>query len=259
MKDSIYTRQTPTIMSSGPTQYLRNFFLPYFGGNTKLGQHLTVDIHAHWLPGVDDGAQTEKEALALVKGLVDLGYRKLIATPHIKETCPNQPKNLKRVFQHFKRAVKKAGIDVELSLGAEYMLDEGFKSHLASGDMLTLHGKYLLVELNPQQVQILPALQKILFDIKVKGYIPILAHPERYGYYCDNWQTMEGLKETGLLFQGNAMAVSGLEGKELAKRARKILDNGWYEFIGTDIHTAASLQHLGKANFSQKFHNEDFL
>lgn len=245
-------------MSSGPTHYLKNLFLPYFGGHKKLGQYLTVDIHAHWLPGVDDGAQTEKEALALVKGLTELGYRKLIATPHIKESCPNTPKNLRRVFEYFKKSVKKAGIEVELGLGAEYMLDEGFASHLASGDLLTVHGKYLLVELNPQQVQILPALQKTLFDIKVKGYQPILAHPERYAYYCDNWHTMEGLKETGLLFQGNALAVSGLEGKELAKRARKILDQGWYEFIGTDIHTAAHLQHLNKANFSQKFRNEEF-
>lgn len=224
-----------------------------------MGQQLTVDIHAHWLPGVDDGAQTEKEALALVKGLTDLGYRKLIATPHIKETCPNEPKSLRRVFENFKKSVYKAGIDVEMSLGAEYMLDEGFYEHLASGDLLTLHGKYLLVELNPQQVQILPALKKILFDIKVKGYLPILAHPERYGYYCDNWHTMEGLKETGLLFQGNALAVYGQEGKEMAKRARKILDNGWYEFIGTDIHKAAHLEHLGKVNLSQKFHNLDFV
>ncbi len=259
MKNSIYTRHTPTTMSSGPTHYLKNLFLPYFGGHKKLGQHLTVDIHAHWLPGVDDGAQTEKEGLALVKGLADLGYRKLIATPHIKESCPNEPRNLRRVFEHFKKSVKKAGIDIDLSLGAEYMLDEGFSAHLASGDLLTLHGKYVLVELNPQQVQILPALQKTLFDIKVKGFQPILAHPERYGYYCDNWHTMEGLKETGLLFQGNALAVYGLEGKEMAKRARRILDNGWYEFIGTDIHNAAHLQHLVKVNLSQKFRNGDFV
>jgi len=259
MKNSIYAHRTPATISSGPTHYLKNLFLPYFGGHTKLGKHLKVDLHAHWLPGVDDGAQTEKEALTMVKGLADLGYRKLIATPHIKESCPNEPKNLRRVFEHFKKSVKKAGIEMELGLGAEYMLDEGFPKHLASGDLLTLHGKYLLVELNPQQVQILPALQKILFDIKVKGYQPILAHPERYAYYCDNWQTMEGLKETGLLFQGNALAVSGLEGKEMAKRARRILDHGWYEFIGTDIHTVAHLEHLKKASFSQKFQNAEFL
>lgn len=259
MKNSIYTRHTPVNISSGPTHYLKNLFLPYFGGHKKLGKHLTVDIHAHWLPGVDDGAQTEKEALAMVKGLHELGYRKLIATPHIKETCPNEPQVLRKVFEQFKKTVSKAGIDIEMSLGAEYMLDEGFAAHLASGDMLTLHGKYLLVELNPHQVQILPALRKILFDIKVKGYLPILAHPERYSYYCENWLTMEGLKESGLLFQGNALAVYGLEGKELAKRARKIMDNGWYEFIGTDIHNVGHLQHLSKVNLSQKFNNQDFL
>lgn len=246
-------------MPTGPAQFLKNLFSPYFGGQTKIGTHLSVDIHAHWLPGVDDGAQTEKEGLAMVRGLVELGYRKLVATPHIKETFPNEPRNLRRVFEHFKKTVHKAGIEVELALGAEYMLDAGFDAHLESGDLLTVHGKYLLVELNTQQVQILPALQKILSNIQKKGYVPILAHPERYAYYCNNWNTMEGLKETGLLFQGNAMAVSGLEGKEMAKRARKILDNGWYEFIGTDIHTVAHLKHLSKAGFSQKFRNEQFL
>lgn len=237
---------------------MKNLFLPYFSDPQKLGELLRVDMHAHWLPGVDDGAQTEKEALTIVCGLLDLGYSKLIATPHIKETCPNEPKNLRRVFEHFKKTVKKAGIEVELGLGAEYMLDEGFERHLDSGDLLTVHGKYLLVELNPHQIQILPALQKILFKIKVKGYIPILAHPERYAYYCENWNTMEGLKESGLLFQGNAMAVSGLEGKEMARRARKILDNGWYEFVGTDIHTTEHLKHLAKVSLSQKFLNVEF-
>jgi tyrosine-protein phosphatase YwqE len=258
MKTSIYTPDTPSTISSGPTQYLKNLFFPYFTGQQKLGQLLRVDVHAHWLPGVDDGAQTEKEALTIVRGLADLGYSKLIATPHIKETCPNEPKNLRRVFEHFKKTVRKAGIEIELALGAEYMLDEGFAKHLASGDLLTLHGKYLLVELNPNQIQILPALQKILFNIKVKGYTPILAHPERYAYYCENWNTMEGLKESGLLFQGNAMAVSGLEGKEMARRARKILDNGWYEFVGTDIHTTEHLKHLNKVALSQKFQNGEF-
>ncbi len=258
MRNSIHSDHIPTPMSTGPVTYLKNLFLPYLGGQTKLGKHLTVDMHGHWLPGVDDGAQTEKEGLALVKGLAELGYRKLIATPHIKETCPNQPKDLRRVFEYFKRSVAKAGINIELSLAAEYMLDEGFNAHLAAGNLLTLHGKHVLVELNPQQAQILPALQKTLFNIKMKGYLPVLAHPERYGYYCDNWNTMEGLKSTGLLFQGNAMAVSGLEGKEMARRARKILDNGWYEFIGTDIHNAGHLKHLAKVTFSQKFHNHDF-
>lgn len=257
MKNSIYTHAVSNPAASGPTQFLRNFFLPYLTGHTKLGQHLKVDVHGHWLPGVDDGAQTEKEGLALVRGLVELGYTKLIATPHIKETCPNEPKDLKRVFQYFQKTVKKAGIEVELSLGAEYMLDEGFAKHLKEG-LLTLHDKYVLVELNPQQVKILPALKQTLFDIKLKGYIPVLAHPERYGYYCDNWNTMEGLKETGLLFQGNALAVSGLEGKDITKRARKLLDHGWYEFVGTDIHNAAHLKHLSKVSLHQKFHNGDF-
>ncbi len=258
MKNSIYAHSTPLTALSGPTHYLKNLLFPYFGGQQKLGQLLKVDVHGHWLPGVDDGAQTEKEGLTIVRGLAELGYKKLIATPHIKETCPNQPKDLKRVFEWFKKSVKKAGIEVELALGAEYMLDGGFEKHLQSGDLLTLHGKHLLVELNPHQIQILPALQKILFQIKMKGYVPILAHPERYAYYCENWNTMEGLKEGGLLFQGNALAVSGLEGKEISKRARKLLDHGWYEYVGTDIHTLEHLKHLGKVALSQKFLNGEF-
>lgn len=259
MKNSVYAHQSPQPEPSGPANFLKNLFLPnFFSSHPKIGQHLQVDMHAHWLPGVDDGAQSDREGLAMVKGLAELGYRKLIATPHIKLQYENTPKLLKKVFDRFSKVVRKAGIDIELSLAAEYMLDEGFEEHLKAGPLLTLEGKYLLVELSHHNVQILPVLKKTLFDLQMEGYRPILAHPERYSYYFENFKTLEGLKDAGCLFQLNALSLAGNEGREIVKRARKLLDHEWYEFVGTDLHNPQQLANLKKVALTQEFHNREF-
>ncbi|MBP6825715.1 MAG: hypothetical protein KA165_04050 [Saprospiraceae bacterium] len=254
MKNTVSVHQSPPV--SGSSNFLKNFFLPIFSSShPNLGEHLQVDMHAHWLPGVDDGAQSDREGLAMIRGLVELGYRKLIATPHIKNQYENDPKNLGKAFERFKKVVEKAGIEVELSLAAEYMLDEGFEKHLKSGPMLTLRDNYLLIELSHHNIQILPVLQKTLFEITKEGYRPILAHPERYSYYFENFKTIEGLKETGCLFQLNAMSLAGYEGKEITKRARKLLDQEWYEFVGSDVHNSQQINYLKKVALTQEFQN----
>lgn len=258
MKNSIYAHQYPTQTASGPSQLLKNLLLPFFSSNSpQIGQQLQVDMHAHWLPGVDDGAQSDREGLEMIRGLAALGYRKLIATPHIKTQYENTPAMLKEFYDRFMKVVRKAGIDMEFGLAAEYMLDEGFEAHLKSGPLLTLKENYVLVELSHHNIQILPALQKTLFQIQLAGYKPVMAHPERYGYYFENFKTIEGLKDAGCLFQLNAMSLAGYEGKEVTKRARKLLDQEWYEFVGTDLHTPRQLNYFNKLALSQQFQNRD--
>ena len=151
-----------------------------------------------------------------------------------------------------------AELGVELSLAAEYMLDEGFEEHMASGPLLTLHDNYVLVELPHHNIQTLSAIQKTLFKIQMEGYRPILAHPERYSYYFENFGTIEGLKETGCLFQLNAMSLAGYEGKEITKRARKLLDQEWYEFVGSDVHNPQQINYLKKVTLTREFQNRVF-
>ncbi|MCB0575726.1 MAG: hypothetical protein KDC61_14300 [Saprospiraceae bacterium] len=259
MKNTLYAHQQPPASPSGPAQFLKNLFFPYFSGSSvKIGEHLEVDMHAHWLPGVDDGAQSDREGLEMIRGLQDLGYRKLIATPHIKAMYENGPKNLAKAFDRFKRVVIKEGIRIELGMAAEYMLDEEFEKHLKSGPLLTLKENYVLVELSHHNVNILKSLQKTLFNLQVEGYRPVLAHPERYHYYFENFKTIEGLKEAGCLFQLNALSLAGHEGREITKRARKLLDQGWYEFVGSDLHNPQQLAMLKKVSLTHEFQNNHF-
>ncbi|MBK7939233.1 MAG: hypothetical protein IPJ82_20105 [Lewinellaceae bacterium] len=238
---------------------MKNLFSPLLSSSQpKIGERLQVDMHAHWLPGVDDGAQSDREGMEMIRGLAELGYRKLIATPHIKNQYENDPEILRRAFDRFKKVVEKTDIKIELGLAAEYMLDEGFERHLKSGPLLTLADNYLLVELSHHNVQILSAIQKTLFNLQVEGYRPVLAHPERYSYYFENFKTIEGLKEAGCLFQLNAMSIAGYEGKEITKRARKLLDQEWYEFVGSDLHNPQQINYLKKVALTQEFQNRVF-
>lgn len=259
MKNAVYAHPNPSPEAHGSSNFLKNLFFPLLSSShPNIGERLQVDMHAHWLPGVDDGAQSDREGLAMIRGLAELGYRKLIATPHIKKQYENNPQILKKAYDRFLKVVAQNEITVELGLAAEYMLDEGFEEHLATGPLLTLRDNYVLVELPHHNIQMLSAIQKTLFKLQVEGYRPILAHPERYSYYFENFKTIEGLKEAGCLFQLNAMSLAGYEGKEITKRARKLLDQEWYEFVGSDVHNPQQINYLKKVSLTREFQNRAF-
>lgn len=226
---------------------LINIFSPSKEAYETIGADLVVDLHGHWLPGVDDGAKTVAEGLELVRGLVELGYKKLIATPHIMvDRYANTPDQLRRSFRRFRTKVRKARIPVELSLGAEYMLDDGFQQLLEEGDLLTIHKNLVLVEMSCLRPA--PRLAEYLFELQLKQYQPVLAHPERYGYYHRNLNAYEELKNAGVLFQLNILALTGYYGRGVAEVANKLLEKGWYDFAGTDIH---HIRHVNRLKFRQ--------
>ena len=234
----------------------------FFGAEPKMGSeianHLLVDMHAHWLPGVDDGAQTVEEGLMLIKGLAELGYRKLVATPHImNDFYGNHPEKLIDAFSQFLKPVLLAGINIDLGLAAEYMLDDGFITQLENGPLLTLKWRYVLVEMD--MFQPFPALKEVLFELSLKGYTPILAHPERYQYFHHDFAKYEELKDLGCLFQLNMLAPSGFYGKQEAITATKLLKKGWYELMGSDIHKLFQLDLMNKVTIPNSFSNHRFL
>jgi tyrosine-protein phosphatase YwqE len=212
-------------------------------GPLSIGASLQVDLHAHWLPGVDDGAKTVKDGLEMVRGLSELGFKKLIATPHIMvDHYANTPGQLRQVFRRFKKKVRKAGIPVDLALGAEYMLDDGFRQHLEAGDLLTIHQNLVLVEMSCLRPA--PKLSEYLFQMQLQQYQPVLAHPERYGYYHKNMEAYEELKNAGVLFQVNLLSLTGYYGRSVAEMAKKLLARGWVEFAGTDVHHLKQINKL---------------
>ncbi len=217
----------------------------FFKKNTKdiyTGEPfpVTTDIHSHILAGIDDGSPDIATSLKLVKGLYSLGYRRLVATPHvIGDYYRNNPVIINRELELLKKACAEAGIDIELSAAAEYMLDDYFLKILKQKEVLPVFQNYILTEL---PYSIMPMnVGEMVFEIITEGYKPILAHPERYFYYHHDFTEYARLKDMGFLLQVNLLSLTGYYGPHVAKAAKFIFENGLADFVGTDMH---HLRHL---------------
>ncbi len=203
---------------------------------------ITIDMHSHVLPGLDDGSPDIETSMALIKGLSELGVKKMIATPHIiGDLYRNTPDNISYALMKVQFALKASSIPVEIQAAAEYMLDDHFMKLLHSGSpLLKLKDNLILTE----QSYATPTnnLEEIVFEIITNGYSPILAHPERYNYYHHNYKYYHRLTELGFLLQVNLLSLTGYYGKPVAKAAAYILKNDLASFVGTDLHHARHLE-----------------
>ena len=141
-------------------------------------EKLGTDLHVHVLPGIDDGSPDLETSLQLLHTMKELGYHRLIATPHIyQEFYPNTSAVILEKLDLVQQSAIREGIEIELLAAAEYFLDEYFEQRLLDDDLLSLPGGYVLVEMSFFAPY--PSLRQILFDLQLKGFKPILAHPER--------------------------------------------------------------------------------
>ena len=205
----------------------------------------TTDIHSHILPGIDDGSPDIETSLQLIQGLYNLGIRKSVATPHIiGDLYRNTPQTIAAALEKTKIACSNAGINIELSAAAEYMLDDYFLELLQKKEpLLTLHKNILLTEISYTSTP--ENLPEITSGIIEKGYLPILAHPERYHYYQQNFNEYYKLKEMGFVLQINLLSLTGYYGKRAAKAAMFILEKDLATLVGTDLHHHNHLAALG--------------
>ena len=196
----------------------------------------TTDMHSHILPGIDDGSADIETSIHLIKGLMELGITKSIATPHIiGDMYRNNAGSIFAAMAKLQLALEKEGIDFELSAAAEYMLDNYFFELLDNKTiMLTLKDKIILTEFSYAAMPSNPG--QMIFHILTEGYTPILAHPERYAYFHNNYKQFDYLKDLGFLLQVNLLSLTGYYGKETAKAARYIIKNNLASFAGTDLH-----------------------
>jgi len=185
----------------------------FFSGKAKRHLHavnlglLEVDMHSHLIPGIDDGSPDLESSIALIEGFVQLGYRKLITTPHINgDYYRNTPEIISSNFEILKQEVENRNIPIELSFAAEYMLDHLFAELLKQRKLLVMQGNYVLIELsyfNPP-----PHLYEVIFELQVAGYKVMLAHPERYSYWHHTMNAYEDLKNRDVFFQLNLVSLS---------------------------------------------------
>ncbi len=194
-----------------------------------------VDIHSHLLPGIDDGARTFGDSLRLIQALTNFGMSQFITTPHcIHNVWDNSSEQITDLKTATVLELEKYQITVPFRAAAEYMMDDYFVQLFKAEKLLTLKDNYVLVEMS----YINPPIQlyEILFDLQVAGYIPVLAHPERYLFYHTNFDEYQKLKRAGCLFQLNLAAVVGYYGDAVTKMAEKLLQKGMYNFVGSDVH-----------------------
>ncbi|SFV53884.1 Capsular polysaccharide synthesis enzyme Cap8C; Manganese-dependent protein-tyrosine phosphatase [hydrothermal vent metagenome] len=218
---------------------------------------LRVDIHSHLIPGIDDGAKTMENSIELILDLKEIGYKKLITTPHISDMFPNSKEIILNEFENLKSEVKKREIEIELEVAAEYYADETFDRLLKEKNILNF-GKenYLLFELSyftkPQD------LESLIYEIQLAGYTPVLAHPERYTYFhnsIDNYKQLK--KATDVLFQMNIVSIVNYYSNEITKVAKQLINAGLIDFIGSDTHQKRHTKYI-KKSLSDSFYKKIF-
>lgn len=193
---------------------------------------LGVDIHNHLLPGIDDGCKTIEESVQYIRQLVNLGFERLICTPHVfTELYPNTKETIEPALQLLKKALIDSGHGIDISSAAEYMIDENFK---VSEGLLCLPNKTILIEMS--YLNETPNIEKVIFDLQIKGYKIILAHPERYNFYHNDLRKLQRYKDMGVLLQLNLLSITGYYGKEVKRAAEYIIESKLYDIAGTDLH-----------------------
>lgn len=203
-----------------------------------------TDIHSHLLPGIDDGAKSISDTLFLLNSMKKMGFGQFTATPHV---ITNIWDNTREIIESTKNQVlqdfEERNLSVDLHAAAEYMMDDSFVKLFKSQKLLTLKDNYVLVEMSYINAPI--QLYDIIFELQVAGYIPILAHPERYVFYHNNFSEYEKLKKAGCLFQLNLLSTVGYYGKKETETAQKLLEKGLIDFTGSDIHHEKHIKSFG--------------
>jgi protein-tyrosine phosphatase len=205
---------------------------------------LGTDMHSHLLPGIDDGSPGVTTSIELIQGLMALGYKKFIATPHVLwDLYQNTTESITKALGELKEGLAEKGMDVGISAAAEYYIDEHFVQELANKTpLLTLKDNLVLVEFS--MVTAPMDLQEVLFEMQMQNYQPIIAHPERYIYLQNKKGFYDSLRDAGCLFQLNLLALTGYYGRPVKDLAEYLLKKGFYSYAGTDLHGQRHLDNL---------------
>ncbi|QAS69343.1 polysaccharide biosynthesis tyrosine autokinase [Oenococcus sicerae] len=209
-----------------------------------------VDIHAHILPGLDDGSNSLDASLELAREAVSNGIKTIVATPHtMSAKYTNEAADVVKVVDAFQAELKKAAIDLTILPGQEVHLTGDLVSALDQGKLLTLADskKYLLIELPDRDLPLFT--HNVIFQLKSRGIMTIVAHPERNSYLLEHPEELNKLAERGALFQLTSASINGAFGKRIADFSIDLLRRGFVTTIASDAHNFADNRryHLAEA------------
>ena len=194
-----------------------------------------IDIHCHILPGIDDGPETIEESLEMIEMACDDGGSHIFATPHIlKGVHNNSSETIISSLNNFRNHVNNG---MEVLYGADVRISNDLIDLIERKEIPTLNGsEYLLLEL-PFYVMP-PNIETMIFSLRQKGIIPIIAHPERYPYLMRNLQQMKRLRDIGVLYQVTATSLTGGFGRDICRSCFSMIKEGLVDFVASDAHNS---------------------
>ncbi|MBC7553816.1 MAG: hypothetical protein H7257_07535 [Taibaiella sp.] len=221
-------------------------FLKWAGGGKGRNEEILIpegvdyafigaDIHSHFIPGIDDGAKTIEDSLTLLRNMRDMGFKKIVTTPHIMiDFYPNTRHTILSGLDQVREAAVKNNIELDISAAAEYYIDESFIELVEREPLLPVHKNEVLVEFSMLYEP--PMLNNALFRMQSSGYKPIIAHPERYVFFHNNFDRFQEFRDRGCYLQLNLLSLSGYYGRNVMDAAHKLLAKGMYDYCGSDMH-----------------------
>lgn len=217
------------------------------------GAPIFTDIHSHLIPGIDDGVKSLEEAELIIKRFIQAGYTKLITSPHVmSDSFRNTPETIIGGLTQLKAYLEERNVSIKIEAAAEYYLDEDLIQKVEDNEKLLSFGKnYLLFETNFMTEPL--QLKEFIFLLSTRGYTPVLAHPERYIYLHNNFESLEDLLNRGVLFQINISSLSGYYSLPAKKVAQKLIERGWVHFLGSDCHSEQHIELLEKVRSDRYF------
>lgn len=201
-----------------------------------------IDIHCHILPGVDDGAGNMSDAIEMAGLAASSGIKSIIITPHCN--VPGLYRNYWNYFmtedvEALQKEIRKNGINLTVYPGQEIYLAPGFVDSLKKGDFIGLNeSRYMLVEFSVNERA--DVAYRKLQQVITEGYVPIVAHPERYGFVTEQQEAVYRMKDLGALMQVNRGSIKGAFGITAMKKANEIISTFQADFVASDAHSQYS-------------------
>jgi tyrosine-protein phosphatase YwqE len=199
-----------------------------------------VDSHCHILPKIDDGPANENISIAIANLLLEMGVKTVIATPHvISDVYPNTTEQIHEAVEKTNALFSKIGLPLNVLAGAEYYVEKTLLDRIEVDDLVAWgKERYVMFESPEEQEPML--LEEVIFNLKLAGYTPVMAHAERYRYLQKTPARIQDLRRLGVKFQVNHPSFHLPKISRRGELARRLYVKGYVDLLGTDIHRATS-------------------
>jgi protein-tyrosine phosphatase len=205
-----------------------------------------VDLHCHWIPGVDDGVENVDDGVALLRALAGLGFSRVVATPHMRPGLfDNTAKGLREAFERTQAALAALGDLPVRELSSEHFFDDVVFRRLLAGEGLPYPGgAAVLIEFHDGNLPL--RLEQLLAQLRERGLTPVVAHPERYRVIWERPALLDRLLDSGAVALLDTAALVGKYGRMPQRCAERLLEGGSYHAACSDAHRARDVAEVAR-------------